>query len=92
MINRWFGFLPALAVLVAMGQAPAWAGHRHHGDCGCNECSSDCGGDCGSSECDSCGEVQDCGTVTKTVYEPQYTTEKRRCSFIVLPSTRSSGL
>lgn len=64
----------AAVTLLAAANSPAWA---------CSHCSSDaCGGCDGSSEspcADGCGAAADCGPamVTKTVYEPQYTTETR---------------
>src|SRR5262245_30920628 len=81
MIRRWLLTLPAALMLVAVAVQPTWAGH-HHGCSDCGGCDGSCGGDCGGGcAADDCGGgCADCGEtemVTKTVYQPEYTTEKR---------------
>src|SRR5690349_3421567 len=82
MIRRCLCLVPAVVLLVSMAATPAWA-HRGHGSdgsgsCCDNGCDSDCGNGCGESN-------GGCGTMTRTVYQPEYTTEKRmveRCEWV----------
>ena len=73
MKHRLTILLPAVALLVAIVHSPAWACSH----CGCNACNG-CNGDGHSACADDCGATNSGpAMITKTVYEPQYTTEMR---------------